>query len=145
MRRSNREIYELKMSDGRPIDLYYNIVPVTDLDTGTVAEAKSRLLIRRAIVTSFSARYKFSGQTDGTYQKDDLVVIIDYMDLPEYDHGKEDYFVYKGKKYLIVTYEQVEKECQIFVIRHVQNEPPLQEIVLNIRHNLIFKQDEVQS
>lgn len=135
-RRSTLNLYELKMYQGESIDLYYNLSNSTNLDTGDVVASKQKVTIRRAVITPLDNKYKFHGATEGVYKKDDSVVLIDRYDLVNYVNGKEDYFVYRGKKFMIVSFEDVQKEGYIFVIRNVQNDLPNQEITLNIRHDI---------
>lgn len=135
-RRSSLNLYELKMYQGESIDLYYNISNTTNINTGDVVATKQKVTIRRAVITPLDNKYKFHGPTDGVYKKDDSVVLIDHYDLVNYVNNKEDYFVYHGKKFMIVTFENMQNEGYIFVIRNVQNESPNQEITLNIRHDI---------
>lgn len=137
-RRSNHNVYELKMLHGEPVDFYYNIEKSQDLDTGDMSTTKDRISIKRAVITSLASKYHYEGAPQSTYQKDDMVVLVDLKDLYNYEQNKEDYFVHKGKKFLIVTHELIPNECRIFVVRHIQGEEPRQEKVVYIRHALRF-------
>jgi len=129
--------YDLKMEHGEPVDLYYGVNNTFDVETGVKTQTKTKVVIKRAIVSSLASKYKFFSPAESTYQRDDTVVLIDYRDLT-YTLGKEDYFVIAGKKYLIVSVEYVKNDGYIFVIRHVQNEPPLQVVTINMRHGMYF-------
>lgn len=133
---SQRVFYELTRSDGRPIDFYYGLVNTTDLDTGEVTTAKTRLHLRRVVITSLSSKYKAYAASDSKYLKDDTIILIDIRDLPTYEQETEDYFVHNAKQYNIISYELIEREGHVFVVRNVQKEAPAQEIVINIRHSL---------
>lgn len=137
--------YDLKMSEGRPVDFYFSIINTANVDTGTVTQIKTLLHIRRAVITSLVSRYKFFPAAESTYQRDDTVVLVDVRDLKSYKIAKEDYFVIKGKKFLIISHEFLDGEGHIFIVRHVQNEVPLQDKTINIFHHLRLDSNYDQS
>lgn len=131
------EFYQLKMHQGKPVDLYYNVSLTTDLDTGEQTETKDLLEIKRAIVSCLDSKYKLSASIHSKFEHEDTIVLIDYHDLPQrYKYNTEDYFVIEGKKYKIISFEQIGAQGYIFVVRNTQKERPAQVKTINIRHQV---------
>ena len=144
-KQGQRTFYELKVSDGRSVDLYYNIREARDLNTGNVTRQKDKISIRRAVLSSMMSKYSVYTPADSQYQKTDSIILVDLPDLPNYVEGKEDYFVIDGLKYMIVTHEFIPRDGHVFVVRHIQQEAPAQEIVLNIQHFVRLEDENDQS
>lgn len=139
------EFYALKMQNPTPVDLYYNLSFTSDLDTGDNSATKSIYNIQRAVVSSFKSKYRMFAPSDGTYERTDLIVLVDWRDVVGYENNTEDYFVIKGKRYNIVTHEYIENEGHIFVVRHIQNTDPNQVITINLYHTLEMRDSYDQS
>ena len=133
-----RALYSLKRRYGLPVDVYQSGSNTADVRTGVVDIGKTVHRLKKAIVLP-SQLTKEEHRTisiisankqmlqGGWYEADVRTILIERAELPGIELGTDDWFVFQGRKYAIISVQDYELNMGwIIRVRALTGETPQQ-------------------
>jgi hypothetical protein len=140
--RSN--VYSLFRRWGRPLEVFSESSVTFDPKTGERTIDKDRLYVRRALIWDYRADTNFTYSIQyiransnfaqgGFYELEDRFVAIANQDVGEFVLNENSYVVVDGKRYSIVTIQNLEVEgAYLLKVREVKGQAPNRQISATI-------------
>lgn len=142
MNQSNRmmqvAIYQLKKQYGNgPIDIHQYVTSGVNLQTGQRTQTTTITTINKAVVlpakmdrSMVNSISKISADKafvyGGTYDRTRRMFLIDFRDAPNLDLKKDDWIIYRNRRYDVATFDSFEFNTLWVVMAHelVGEDPP---------------------